>query len=200
MKRAILIALTGSIGMGKSTTAQFFADAGARIWDADAAVHRLYAKGGAAVASIKSIFPAAIIDGAIDRAALKSWIADDKSALKQIEAIVHPLVAQDREDFIAALASDDIAVFDIPLLFELNSQDRFDFTVVATTSADIQRARVLARPNMTTDQFERILTLQLPDAYKRSRADFIIPTDTLEAAEKAVKDVLTQIKKQATHA
>lgn len=194
MKRAVLIALTGSIGMGKSTTSQMFRDAGAKIWDADAAVHRLYAKNGAAVAAIKAIRPEAIIDGAVDRGSLKNWIAQDKTALKQIEAIVHPLVAKDRADFIKQLTPDDIAVFDIPLLFELNSQDGFDYVVVASTTPEMQRARVLARPNMTAVQFDHILTLQMPDAEKRARADFIVPTDTLEKAGKAVTDILRKIK------
>ena len=200
MKRPILIALTGSIGMGKSTTGQLFRDAGAKLWDADAAVHRMYGAGGAAVAAIGAICPAAIIAGAVDRTALKNWIAQDKTALKQIEAIVHPLVAQDRAAFMAQLTAKDIGVFDIPLLFELNSEKQFDFVVVASTTPEKQRDRVLERPNMTIDQFNRILSLQMPDAEKRARADFIIPTDTLAGASKAVNDVLAQVKERMKNA
>jgi len=198
--KAVLIALTGSIGMGKSTTAKAFADLGAHIWDADAAVHRLYGEGGAAVSLIKAICPAAIVDNAVDRTALKDWIATDNTALKKIENIVHPLVAQDREDFIHGLPNDAVAVFDIPLLFELGSETRFDYILVASTSAENQRARVLARPNMNAEQLERILALQMPDDQKRSKADFVIQTDTLEDARASVKKVFEQIKKQASDA
>lgn len=191
---SFLLGLTGSIGMGKSTTAQMFADAGVPVWDADAAVHRLYARGGAAVAPMQALHPQAVIDGAVSRDALKDWIGADPTALKQIEQPVHPLVGADRADFIAAHADAPIILLDIPLLFETKAEGRMDAIAVVTAPADVQRARVLARGTMTEAQFETILAKQLPDAQKRARADFIIETLTLEGARAAVQDVIAQIK------
>ena len=194
-----LIGLTGSIGMGKSTTAQQFADEGCAVWDADAAVHRLYAKGGAAVAPMAQAFPEAVIDGAVSRDVLKAIIARDATALRRIEQIVHPLVGQDRARFIAA-ATSDIIVLDIPLLFETGGEARVDATVCVTVDAQTQKARVLARGTMTEEQFATILAKQMPDADKRARADYVIVTDTLEHGAQQVRDVLADIRKRITHA
>lgn len=190
---SFLLGLTGSIGMGKSTTAKMFADVGIPVWDADATVHAIYAKGGAAVAKVEAAFPAAIRDGAVDRAALKSIIADQPELLEKIEAIVHPLVAANRQGFIAA-HDDDILLFDIPLLFETGADAWLDAIVVVSTSADNQRARVLDRSGMTAEQFELILSRQMPDKEKRERADYIIETRTLDSARVAVDKVIADIR------
>ena len=189
MKKPFLIGLTGSIGMGKSTTAKMFADAGAFVWDADAAVHRLYSENGAAVEPIAALCPAAKTDSGIDRVALKAWIKEDASALMQIEAIVHPLVAADRADFIENSVA-DIIVLDIPLLFETGSQNAFDLVAVVSAPADVQRERVLARPNMTDEQFEIILSKQMPDAQKRALADIVIDSSSMETAIAGVQEVM----------
>ena len=196
---SFLIGLTGSIGMGKSTTARQFADEGCAVWDADAAVHRLYAKGGAAVAPMAQAFPEAVIDGAVSRDVLKAIIARDATALRRIEQIVHPLVGQDRARFIEGAAA-DIIVLDIPLLFETGGEARVDATVCVTVDADTQRARVLARGTMTEAQLATILAKQMPDADKRARADYVIVTDTPEHAAAQVRDVLADIRKRMTHA
>lgn len=190
-----LIGLTGSIGMGKSTTAQMFAELGVPVWDADNAVHRLYGVGGGAVAPMRALHAAAVVDGVVSRDALKQWIADDTTALRQIEQIVHPLVAADRAAFIADTES-DIVLLDIPLLFETGSAAKMDAVVVVTVPAKIQRTRVLARVGMTQAQFETILAKQLPDDQKRQRADYVIETTSLEDAKSQVQTVLEQIKGQ----
>lgn len=169
------LGLTGSIGMGKSTTAAMFAAEGIPVWDADAAVHRLYARGGAAVEPIAALCPEALRDGAIDRAALKDWIGRDASALAKLEAVVHPLVAADRAAFSADLGA-DIALFDIPLLFEKGTEAEMDATLLVTAPPELQRARVLLRPGMTEAQFHLILSRQMPDAEKRARATHIVET------------------------
>lgn len=189
----ILVGLTGSIGMGKSTTAQMFRDAGCAVWDADAAVHRLYAPGGGAVAPIAAIWPKAVTEGAVDRGRLKTIVATDTAALRQIEAIVHPLVAQDRTAFIAAQDA-DIVVLDVPLLFETGGDKRVDHTVVASVDAATQRARVLARGTMTAAQFDTILAKQMPDADKCARADFVVITDTLDHARAQVQAIVATLK------
>ena len=188
------LGLTGSIGMGKSTTAALFAQQGCAIWDADAAVHRLYAPGGAAVAPMAALFPEAVIDSAVSRDALKAIIGRDPQALKQIEQVVHPLLATDRADFVAH-AQSDILVFDIPLLFETGGNARMDAVVVVSAPADIQRQRVLQRGTMTEAQFQAILAKQMPDAEKRARADFVIETDTLDHARQQVEAVVQHIRK-----
>ena len=186
------LGLTGSIGMGKTTTAAMFAEAGVPIWDADAAVARLYAPGGAAIAPMSRAFPEAIVAGAVSKEALKSIISARPEALKEIEAIVHPLVAADRQAFVDSTGA-PIALFDIPLLYETGADAWLDAVAVVTTSEANQRARVLSRGTMTEAQLDLILARQMPDAEKRRRADFIIPTDTLETARAAVDDILRQI-------
>lgn len=187
------LGLTGSIGMGKSTTAGFFADAGLPVWDADAAVHRLYATGGAAVAPLALLYPAALTAGGIDRAALKAWIATDPTALSRIEAIVHPLVAADRQSFVSTITA-DITVLDIPLLFENGTEADLDATLLVTAPASVQRARVLARPGMTPAQFATILARQMPDADKRARATHIVETLSLDATRAYVTALIAHIR------
>lgn len=189
------LGLTGSIGMGKSTTAKIFAEEGCAVWDADAAVHRLYAKDGSAVAPMREVFPAAIIDGAVSRDALKEIIGADPQALKQIEAIVHPLLGADRADFAKNEAS-DILVYDIPLLFETGGEKRMDAVVCVTVSPQIQRERVMARGTMTEAQFENIRAKQMPNDEKCARSDYVIETDTLEHARAQVQDVVADIRKR----
>jgi dephospho-CoA kinase len=199
MTRPIVIGLTGSIGMGKSTTAAMFAEAGVPVWDADAAVHRLYAKGGAAVEGIRTICPAAVTDGEVRREVLKDWIDRDPAALGRIEAVVHPLVAADRAAFVAR-AEADVVVADVPLLFETGGESAVDAVVVVSAPPEVQRARVLSRPGMTEARLDAILARQMPDAKKRARADYVIPTDTLEEARRGVQDVLNDIRRRAGHA
>ena len=187
------LGLTGSIGMGKSTTAAMFAAEGIPVWDADAAVHRLYAKGGAAVAPIAALCPQALSQGAIDRSALKTWIARDPKALAQIEAVVHPLVAADRAQFLADINA-DIALCDIPLLFEKGTDAEMDATLLVTAPPDVQRARVLSRPGMTQAQFDLILQRQMPDAQKRARATHIVETLDLASTRAYVMALITHIR------
>ncbi len=195
MSRPFLLGLTGSIGMGKSTTAAMFAAEGVPVWDADAAVHRLYARGGAGVAAIAALRPEAILGGAVDRGRLKEWIAADPAALQQIEAAIHPLVAADRAAFIdrAARAGADLVLLDIPLLFETGAEAALDATLVVTAPAEVQRARVLARPGMTEAQLAAILARQMPDAEKRARATHVIETLTLEETRAAVRRLLVEL-------
>jgi dephospho-CoA kinase len=188
------LGLTGSIGMGKSTTAKLLAEEGCAIWDADAAVHRLYSSGGKAVAPMQALFPQAIVDGAVSRDQLKQIIQSDPLALKQIEAIVHTLVAEDRAEFIAT-ADADVLVFDVPLLFETGGNQNMDAVLVVSAPEDIQRERVLARGTMTEAQFLAIKAKQMPDAEKRQRADFVVITDTLDHARAQVQDILEHIRK-----
>jgi len=189
------LGLTGSIGMGKSTTATMFAVRGHPVWDADAAVHRLYGPGGAAVAPVAAAFPASLRDGAIDRIALKAALAADPGGLARLEAVVHPLVAADREAFhaLARAASAPLAVYDIPLLFETGADATMHGTAVVSADAGTQRARVLARPGMTPDMLAMILSRQLPDAEKRARATWVIPTGDLASAEAAVDRICAAI-------
>ncbi len=194
----ILVGLTGSIGMGKTTTAAIFAELGVPVWDADAAVHALYEKGGAAVELVGWAFPGVVVDGAVDRAALGARVHGDKEAFGQLERIVHPLVVGQRQDFIARAEAEGhaIAVFDIPLLFETGAQDHLDAVVVVTAPAEVQRARVLARPNMDETKLAALLERQTPDHHKRARADFIIDTSQgLESAVAQAKTVLAALQR-----
>ncbi|MGL4413595.1 dephospho-CoA kinase [Roseinatronobacter monicus] len=195
MRQPYRLGLTGSIGMGKSTTAGFFRDMGVPVWDADAAVHRLYGKDGAAVGPVAALCPEALRDGAIDRAELKRWIAHDPTALAALESVVHPLVAQDREAFVAPV-SGPLVVLDIPLLFEAGAQ--VDGVLVVTAPENVQRARVLDRPDMNEAQLDAILARQMPDAEKRARADFVIETTDMDSTRAAVQKLVRRL--EAEHA
>jgi len=191
-KPPFLIGLTGSVGMGKTTTAAIFADLGVSVWDADQAVHRLYEPGGAAVEPIRAICPDAVSDNGVSRDALKHWISNDKTALRQIEKVVHPLVAADRAEFIQN-AQTDIVLLDTPLLFETGADADMDAVVVVSAPAEVQRQRVLQRPGMTEAQFNAITAKQLPDAEKRAKADYVIETTSLADAKTQVQAILEQI-------
>ena len=173
----MIIGLTGSIGMGKSTVASMFAAEGVPVFDADATVHRLQAAGGRLVPAIAAAFPDAVVDGAIDRAKLGAAVFGDDAAIKRLESIVHPAVAEERAAFLTH-NTDGLVVFDVPLLFETGGDRRVDCIVVVTAAPEVQRARVLARPGMTPEKFATILARQTPDAEKRARADHVIFTDT----------------------
>lgn len=195
----IRLGLTGSIGMGKSTTAALFEEAGCAVWDADNAVHRLYEKDGAAVSKIQALFPEAVENGAVSRAVLRDIISKNPSALQKLEAIVHPLVAMDRANF-ADETDADIMIFDIPLLFENNLEQEFDKVVCVTVDAKTQRDRVLARETMSEADFDRILSHQLPDTEKRRRSDYVIVTDTMENARASVDKILKEIRAEVSDA
>jgi len=195
---AFRLGLTGSIGMGKSTTAAMFAAEGLPVWDADAAVHRLYGPGGGAVEPISKICPAAATAQGLDRVALKVWIARDPTALGQLESIVHPLVAADRDSFIAGIKT-DIVVLDIPLLFEKGTEAEMDATLLCTAPAAVQKARLLARGTMTNDQLEMILARQMPDAEKRALATHIVETLSLDSTRAYVRALIAHIR-ETTHA
>ncbi len=194
--RPFLIGLTGSMGMGKSTTAQMFRDEGVPVWDADAAVHAMYAPGGQAVAPIGVLRPEAIVEGGVDRRQLKKWISEDPGALGRIEAVVHPLLARDREAFLAGLET-DIAVLDYPLLLESGADGLVDLVVVVSAPEQLQKARILERGTMDLAMLETILAKQMPDSEKRARADRVIETIDMETARKAVRDLLGEIRENA---
>lgn len=194
-----MLALTGSIGMGKSTTAQMFVSEGCALWDADAAVHRLYAKGGAAVGPMRDAFPQAVKDGAVCRATLKEIIMADPTTLKTIEAIVHPLVGQDRAAFIGQ-ATADIIVLDIPLLYETGGAEKVDAVACVITDDATQKTRVMERGTMSEAQFEAIKAKQLPADEKARRADYVIETDTVEHAAAQVKVVVRDIRENRLNA
>lgn len=197
MSRPWRLGLTGSIGMGKSTTAALFAEAGVPVWDADAVVHRLYAAGGAAIPGIAALVPGAVVDGAVSRERLRAAIAEDPALLDRIEAVVHPLVAADRAAFLARHAQVPIVILDIPLLYESGSASETDAVLVVSAAPEVQRARVLARPGMDEAAFARILARQLPDHEKRARADYVIDTGRgLDAARADVAALLARIRKE----
>ncbi|ATQ44636.1 dephospho-CoA kinase [Caulobacter mirabilis] len=196
----IVVGLTGSIGMGKSTTAAMFATEGAPVYDADAEVHALYAKGGAAVAPLDEAFPGVVRDGAVDRALLSRQVVGKPDELKRLEAIVHPLVGATRAGFFekAAAQGADIVILDIPLLFETGGEKRVDAVVVVSAPADIQRQRVLARPDMTEEKLDAILARQMADVEKRARAHFVIDTGQgLDHARDQVREVLAKLRDPA---
>lgn len=189
-----VLGLTGSIGMGKSTTARLFAEEGVPVHDADAAVHMLYE--GEAVPLVEDAFPGSTAHGKVDRQRLARMVVGHPDALKRLEAIVHPLVAKSRDHFLAAAKAggNAVAVLDIPLLYETGSETLVDAVVVVTADAAVQRQRVLERPGMTIEKFETLLAKQMPDAEKRKRADFILDTGHgIEAARDQVRDILKQV-------
>ena len=192
----IVLGLTGSIGMGKSTTAAMFEALGAPVYDADAAVHALYAAGGGAVVAVEALFPGVVgADGGVDRTALAARVVGDPEALKRLEAAVHPLVGAHRAAFFAEVADAEVVVVDVPLLFETGGERHVDATAVVSAPADVQRVRVLARPGMTPQKLDAILARQLPDADKRARADFVIDTGRgLDAARARVAEVLAALR------
>ncbi|TJV41413.1 MAG: dephospho-CoA kinase [Mesorhizobium sp.] len=190
----IVLGLTGSIGMGKSTTARMFAEAGVPVHDSDETVHRLYA--GKAAPLVEAAFPGTTAAGVVDRARLGARVLGDPAALKQLEAIIHPLVRADADAFLAThrTAGESIAVLDIPLLFETGGRNRVDKVVVVTAPPEVQRQRVLARPGMTEEKLAAILAKQVPDAEKRRLADFIIDTgEGMDAARAEVDEIIAEL-------
>ena len=188
----ITLALTGSIGMGKSTVAAMFADAGIPTFDADAVVRQLQGPGGQLVPLIEARFPGTTRDGAVDREALSAAVLGNRDDLAALEAIVHPTVHHERTRFIVGHADASALLFDIPLLFETGGEEAFDKVIVVSASSEAQRQRVLARPGMTPEKFEQILARQLPDEDKRERADFVVDTSgTLDETRAQVRNILT---------
>ena len=192
----LILGLTGSIGMGKSTTAKLFAEAGVPVYDADAAVHQLYE--GEAAPAIEAAFPGTTANGKVDRAKLSARVVHDQAAMRRLEEIVHPLLGASRQKFFneAEAAGAPVAVVDVPLLFETGGEKRVDAVVVVTTSPELQRERVLARGTMDEEKFNSILARQLPDAEKRKRADFIVDTSHgLDPVRAQIKDILAAVVK-----
>ena len=192
----IILGLTGSIGMGKTTTAKMFAKYGIPVWEADTSVHKLYSKEGEAVELFKEKFPSSIVNNEVSRAELKKLINDDERNLKTIETLIHPLVSNDRKRFVKAAEKKNIPliVLDIPLLFEKGHEKSVDYIVVVSVTKETQRKRVLKRNTMTPEMVEKILKIQMSDAEKRHKADFVIITDTLEKAEIKVLEIITKLK------
>ncbi|PZO67432.1 MAG: dephospho-CoA kinase [Paracoccus denitrificans] len=190
---SFLLGLTGGIGMGKSTAAKMFRDLGHPVWDADATVHRLYAKGGAAVGPVGAVFPAALVDAAVDRSRLRQALTVHPDGFAVLERIVHPLVVADRADFITANFDGALIILDIPLLFETGADAAMDGVAVVSTDEATRRARILARGTMDEQTLDLIIARQTPDAEKRTRADWIIPSDTLEGARRAIQGIVAQI-------
>ena len=194
--RPYLVGLTGSIGMGKTETAKMFARLGIPVYDADAAVHRLYEPGGAAVEPIAEAFPGTVVDGRVDRAELTKRVTVDKDAFKKLEAIVHPLVGLQQRGFLEQAAAEgaELVVLDIPLLFETGGHARVDAVVVVSAPHHVQRARVLERPGMTADKLDHILSRQVPDAEKRAQAHFVVETEHgLDHAFEQVKKIVAAL-------
>ena len=192
----IIVGLTGSIGMGKSTTSAMFQAEGVPVYDADAAVHALYAKGGAAVAPVEAAFPGVVGDGAIDRAKLSAQVVGKPEALKRLEAVVHPLVGESRKVFFEAAAAVNapLVILDIPLLFETGGERNVAAVIVVSAPEAVQRERVMARPDMTAEKLDAILARQLPDAEKRARADIVIDTSKgLDSAREQVRAAIAKL-------
>ena len=195
-KKPLLIGLTGSIGMGKSAVAQMFADEGVPVYDADAEVHKLQGPGGALVDAIEARFPGTTGPEGVNRAELGARVFGKPDELKALESIIHPVLVQQRLDFFAAHHDAAMLLFDIPLLFEKGGSENVDVIVVVSAPADVQRARVLARPGMTAQKFEKILSIQVPDAEKRARADHIIDTGvTLDETRAAVRRLIAALSR-----
>jgi len=189
----VILGLTGSIGMGKSTTASLFAEAGVPVYDADAAVHLLYE--GEAAPAIEAAFPGTTVDGRVDRGKLSSRVVHDPKAMKRLEEIVHPMLGASRQRFLQAAQKSGaaVAVVDVPLLFETGGEKRVDAVVVVTTTPAIQRRRILARPNMTEEKLEAILARQMPDAEKRKRANFVVDTSNgFDPVRARIRDILNE--------
>lgn len=194
---ALMIGLTGSIGMGKSQTASLFEEAGVPVYDADATVHKLYAPGGRAVAPVAHAFPDSLRDGGIDRAALSGYVINNPDALRQLEEIVHPLAREAQRDFIRQIVADGHRhiVLDIPLLLEKQGEKMVDVVVVVSAPPELQRQRVLARPNMSEQKFADILAKQMPDAEKRARADYVVDSSiSVDDARDQVRTILQQLE------
>jgi len=192
----IILGLTGSIGMGKSTTAKLFAEAGVPVYDADATVHLIYE--GEAAPAIEAAFPGTTVDGKVDRTKLSAQVLHDAAAIRRLEQIVHPMLGAYHQKFLrdAEQSGAAVAVVDVPLLFETGGEKRVDAVVVVTTSPDIQRQRILARDNMTAEKLDAILARQLPDAEKRKRADFVVDTsDGLDPVRARIRDILDEAAK-----
>ena len=192
----LILGLTGSIGMGKSTTAKLFAEAGVPVYDADAAVHKIYE--GEAAPAIEAAFPGTTVDGKVDRMRLSARVLHNPAAIKQLEQIVHPMLGASRNKFLedAERSGAPVAVVDVPLLFETGGEKRVDAVVVVTTTPEIQRHRILARDNMTNEKLDAILARQLPDAEKRKRADFVVDTSHgLDPVRAAIRDILAEVVK-----
>jgi dephospho-CoA kinase len=192
----LILGLTGSIGMGKSTTATLFAEAGVPVYDADATVHMLYE--GEAVPAIEAAFPGTTANGKVDRNKLSARVVHDPAAIKQLEQIVHPMLGASRQKFLddAERSGAPVAVVDVPLLFETGGEKRVDAVVVVTTTPELQRQRILARDNMTSEKLDAILARQLPDAEKRRRADFVVDTsDGLDPVRQRIRDILNEAVK-----
>jgi dephospho-CoA kinase len=192
----LILGLTGSIGMGKSTTAQLFAEAGVPVYDADAAVHKVYEA--EAAPAIEAAFPGTTVDGKVDRNRLSAKVVHDPAAMKQLEQIVHPMLRAYHQKFLddAERSGVPVAVVDVPLLFETGGEKRVDAVVVVTTSQKLQRERILSRDNMTSEKLDAILARQLPDADKRKRADFVVDTSHgLDPVRAQIRDILQQVAK-----
>jgi len=192
----IVLGLTGSIGMGKSTTAKLFAEAGVPVYDADAAVHLLYE--GEAVPAIEAAFPGTTANGKVDRNKLSARVVHDPAAIKRLEGIVHPMLGASRQKFLqdAEQSGAPVAVIDVPLLFETGGEKRVDAVVVVTTTPEIQRERILTRPNMTDEKLDAILARQMPDAEKRKRAHFVVDTSHgLDPVRARIRDILDEAVK-----
>jgi dephospho-CoA kinase len=195
MKKPLILGLTGSIAMGKSTVAQMFEDEGVPVFDADAAVHRLQAPGGALVAEIEAAFPGTTGPNGVDRQKLGAAVLGDKEQLARLEAIVHPAVAALRSAFLVANADKPIIVFDIPLLFEKGGNNHVDHIIVVSAPAEQQRTRALARPGMTEEKFDSVLKLQIPDTEKRARADTVVDTGlSLKETRKQVRALIKKLR------
>ena len=191
-----ILGLTGSIGMGKSTTAKLFVEAGVPVYDADAAVHKIYE--GEAAPAIEAAFPGTTVDGKVDRAKLSAKVVHDQAAIKQLEQIVHPMLGASRQKFLeeAEASGAPVVVMDIPLLFETGGEKRVDAVVVVSTDPATQRERILARGTMTSEALDAILVRQLPDAEKRKRADFVVDTSHgLDPVRAAIRDILAEVVK-----